>query len=150
MGFSVFAGDADAPRDTESAAVWTSLGVAQERIAYLPKEDNWWIAGQTGPCGPDTEMFYWVDDGTPAPENFQKSKAKFCFECEVFPCDRLNHLDKRYRTKYNMSMIENLANIKKAGIGKFLESEKTRWTCKNCGGVICVHKKYCYNCGKNN
>jgi len=74
LGFSVFAGDADAPRDTESAAVWKSLGVAQERIAYLPKEDNWWIAGQTGPCGPDTEMFYWVDDGTPAPGNFQKTK----------------------------------------------------------------------------
>jgi len=74
LGFSVFAGDKDAPRDEESAEVWESLGVKAERIAYLPKGDNWWIAGQTGPCGPDTEMFYWIDDGTPAPDNFQKTK----------------------------------------------------------------------------
>lgn len=74
LAFSVFAGDKDAPRDTESAGIWKSLGVADERIAYLPKEDNWWIAGNSGPCGPDTEMFYWIDDGTPAPGNFQETK----------------------------------------------------------------------------
>ncbi len=74
LGFSVFAGDADAPRDNESAKIWQSLGVGAGRIAYLSKEDNWWIAGATGPCGPDTEMFYWLDDGIPAPENFQKTK----------------------------------------------------------------------------
>jgi alanyl-tRNA synthetase len=74
LAFSVFAGDDDAPRDTESATIWKTLGVVQERIAFLPKEDNWWIAGTTGPCGPDTEMFYWIDDGTPAPENFQETK----------------------------------------------------------------------------
>ncbi len=56
-----FEGDADAPRDEESAAVWESLGVPRERIGFLPKAKNWWgPAGQTGPCGPDTEMFYWV------------------------------------------------------------------------------------------
>jgi alanyl-tRNA synthetase len=75
LAFSVFAGDSDAPRDDVAANIWKSLGVASERIAYLPKEDNWWIAGTTGPCGPDTEMFYWIDDGTPAPANFQASKA---------------------------------------------------------------------------
>ena len=73
LAVSVFAGDADAPRDTEAAEKWESLGVNPKRIAYLPKENNWWIAGTTGPCGPDTEMFYWIDDGTPAPENFQKT-----------------------------------------------------------------------------
>ena len=56
---SVFAGDADAPRDNESAEVWKSLGIPKERIYYFPKKDNWWgPAGATGPCGPDTEMFY--------------------------------------------------------------------------------------------
>ncbi len=74
LAFSVFAGDADAPRDEEAAALWKSLGVPEQCIAYLPKEDNWWIAGSTGPCGPDTEMFYWKDDGTPAPANFQETK----------------------------------------------------------------------------
>jgi alanyl-tRNA synthetase len=75
LAFSVFAGDKDAPKDDEAAAIWKSLGVPDARIAYLPKEDNWWIAGTTGPCGPDTEMFYWIDDGTPAPTNFQESKG---------------------------------------------------------------------------
>lgn len=74
LAFSVFAGDEDAPRDEEAADIWKSLGVKPERIAYLPKADNWWIAGNTGPCGPDTEMFYWIDDGTPAPANFQDTK----------------------------------------------------------------------------
>ena len=56
---TVFAGDEDAPRDEESAGVWKSLGIPEERIFYLPKKDNWWgPAGSTGPCGPDTEMFY--------------------------------------------------------------------------------------------
>lgn len=56
-----FEGDGDAPRDEESAGIWESLGVPRERIGFLPKAKNWWgPAGQTGPCGPDTEMFYWV------------------------------------------------------------------------------------------
>jgi alanyl-tRNA synthetase len=71
LAFSVFAGDDEAPFDEESYNHWLRLGVPAERIAKLPKKDNWWIAGETGPCGPDTEMFFWIDDGTPAPANFQ-------------------------------------------------------------------------------
>lgn len=56
-----FEGDADAPRDEESAAIWRKIGVPEDRIGFLPKANNWWgPAGKTGPCGPDTEMFYWV------------------------------------------------------------------------------------------
>ena len=56
-----FAGDADAPRDEESAAIWQSLGIPRERIYFFGKKQNWWgPAGQTGPCGPDTEMFYFT------------------------------------------------------------------------------------------
>jgi alanyl-tRNA synthetase len=56
---TVFKGDKDAPRDEESAKIWKSLGIPKKRIFYLPKKDNWWgPAGSTGPCGPDTEMFY--------------------------------------------------------------------------------------------
>lgn len=56
---TVFAGDEDAPRDEETARVWQDIGIPKERIFYLPKKDNWWgPAGATGPCGPDTEMFY--------------------------------------------------------------------------------------------
>jgi len=59
LSVTIFAGDNDAPRDKESAKIWQELGVSKERIYYLPKKDNWWgPAGQIGPCGPCTEMFY--------------------------------------------------------------------------------------------
>jgi hypothetical protein len=77
---------------------------------------------------------------------FLESKAKYCFECDKVPCDALKHLDKRYRTRYNMSMIENLENIRKSGIRKFIKSETTRWACPKCNGVICVHNRKCYTC----
>ncbi|MHC9543328.1 MAG: DUF3795 domain-containing protein [Vulcanimicrobiota bacterium] len=81
-------------------------------------------------------------------EFFHKSKAEYCSECEKFPCDSLKHLDKRYRTKYSMSMIENLGNIENLGIKEFVENEKERWRCSDCGGTICVHKGCCSVCGK--
>ena len=63
LSVTVFAGDADAERDEESAEIWKRLGIPEERIYYLGKEYNWWgPAGTTGPCGPDTEMFIEVDD----------------------------------------------------------------------------------------
>lgn len=56
---TIFAGDEDAPKDEETYRIWKSLGIPDERIFFFPKKDNWWgPAGATGPCGPDTEMFY--------------------------------------------------------------------------------------------
>ena len=82
-------------------------------------------------------------------KTFQNGKTKFCFECKEFPCDNLIHLDRRYRTKYNMSMIENLEYIRDFGIKKFLRNEDLRWTCSHCAGTICVHKGSCIDCGKS-
>ena len=81
-------------------------------------------------------------------ERYLKNKFRFCYECDSFPCERIKRLDKRYRTKYEMSMIENLEFIRKKGITKFIENEIERWKCPECGGVICVHNKNCYRCGK--
>jgi alanyl-tRNA synthetase len=53
-----FEGDENAPRDEESAEIWKSLGVPENKIYFLSKKSNWWTPGPTGPCGPDTEMFY--------------------------------------------------------------------------------------------
>jgi alanyl-tRNA synthetase len=70
LAVSVFAGDSDAPFDQDSFDLWLSLGIPESRIAKLPKKNNWWgPASTTGPCGPDTEMFYWASDST-APKNF--------------------------------------------------------------------------------
>lgn len=71
LAVTCFAGDADAPKDEEAAALWRKQGVSDDRIAFLGKKDNWWgPAGQTGPCGPDTEIFYWKPNDIPAPQVF--------------------------------------------------------------------------------
>ncbi len=81
-------------------------------------------------------------------DHITKGKVRYCCSCDSFPCAELNHLDKRYRTKYGMSMIDNLKNIKESGIRKFIESERQRWTCPDCGRIICVHKPECLSCGR--
>ncbi|WP_407427206.1 alanine--tRNA ligase [Treponema sp.] len=65
ISVTVFAGDENAPRDEEAAGYWKENGMPEDKIAYLPASDNWWAAGPTGPCGPDTEIFYWVGEGLP-------------------------------------------------------------------------------------
>ncbi len=72
--------------------------------------------------------------------------VRFCFHCPDFPCRRLKTLDKRYRTFYHMSEIENLNFLKERGVEAFLEKEKAKWRCTRCGGVICCHNGLCYNC----
>ena len=68
---SVFEGDNNAPKDEEASKKWETLGISKKRIAFLDKKENWWgPAGNTGPCGPDTEMFYWKLNDVPAPETF--------------------------------------------------------------------------------
>jgi len=64
LSVTCFAGDEDCPRDEVAAEAWKKTGIPEERIYYYGKDDNWWIAGEEGPCGPDTEMFY--DTGKPA------------------------------------------------------------------------------------
>ena len=78
----------------------------------------------------------------------KKRKNNYCYSCDIFPCRRLKQLDKRYRTKYKMSVLENLENIKKFGIRKFVKNEKKRWACSKCNGVICVHRGFCLKCDK--
>lgn len=81
LAVSVFAGDADCPRDERSAELWEKAGIARDRIFFLPKENNWWgPAGITGPCGPDSEMF--IDNGQP----------KCCDECSP-ACDCGKYLE---------------------------------------------------------
>ena len=65
ISVTVFAGDENAPRDEDAANFWKAVGMPEDKIAYLPASDNWWAAGPTGPCGPDTEIFYWVGEGLP-------------------------------------------------------------------------------------
>lgn len=65
LAITVFKGDEKIPRDELSANIWKSLGIKEEKIAYLGVEDNFWIAGDKGPCGPDTEIFYFKGEEVP-------------------------------------------------------------------------------------
>jgi hypothetical protein len=74
--------------------------------------------------------------------------SSFCFDCASFPCARLRQLDKRYRIKYGMSMVENLLRIQEVGLDAFVAGEKVRWACPKCGSLLCVHLPQCGVCGR--
>jgi len=80
-------------------------------------------------------------------KKLSKNEIKFCFECEDMPCENLDRLDRRYRKRYGMSMVENLQELKEKGMKKFLEIQESRYECPECGDVISVHDGKCYECG---
>ena len=75
-----------------------------------------------------------------------KGKIRFCSECQNFPCKYLKALDKRYSTKYNMSMIENLKYISSNGIDAFFTKEEEKWKCEICKSIKCCHNGLCLPC----
>ncbi|UOO36939.1 DUF3795 domain-containing protein [Oscillospiraceae bacterium CM] len=75
-----------------------------------------------------------------------KGLVRFCFECKKYPCKRLKSLDTRYRTKYHMSMIDNLDCIKEDGMQTFLQQQEAQWRCRTCGSPICCHNGLCLTC----
>lgn len=78
----------------------------------------------------------------------KKLLNKYCYFCKYFPCPSLKAIDERYRTRYNMSMIDNLLFIKKNGVKRFLDREYKKWHCQKCGDIICCHNGKCYHCEK--
>ena len=79
--------------------------------------------------------------------NCDRRRGRFCTGWDVYPCARLKQLDKRYRSRYGMSMIENLAAIAAKGVRRFVAEEKIRWACPACGETLCVHRPFCLKCG---
>ena len=75
-----------------------------------------------------------------------EGRVRFCFECASFPCKRLKALDKRYRSKYHMSMVDNLRRIQELGMEAFLAEQEAQWRCPTCGDVICCHNGLCLGC----
>ena len=81
-------------------------------------------------------------------EKLKNSKTRYCSDsCGSFACARLKQLDKRYRTKYGMSVIDNLKMINESGIRYFIRNEKEKWPCPECGELICIHRPACLSCG---
>jgi hypothetical protein len=83
-------------------------------------------------------------------KKIRTGEISFCYECDFFPCDRIEKLDNRYRSHYDMSMIENLMNIKKNGIRKFISAQNKKYKCPECYGLISVHSKICFKCNEIN
>jgi len=79
-------------------------------------------------------------------EKLKNSMVRFCYLCPDFPCRRLKALDKRYRDKYNMSMIDNLVYIKEHGMDSFLNKEVEKWQCSSCGEMRSCHCQTCLSC----
>ncbi len=105
LAVSVFAGDKDAPNDEESAGIWLSLRIPKERIAFLGKKDNWWgPAGKTGPCGPDTEMFYWKSNKIKPPKKFNPREKNWV---EIWN-DVLMEYVKDEKGNYNTAKQQNV------------------------------------------
>ena len=71
----------------------------------------------------------------------------FCYSCTKFPCKRMKQLDKRYTTRYRVSLVQNLQTIQKVGLSRFNEMETEKWTCPSCGSLFCVHRDKCLKCG---
>jgi hypothetical protein len=72
--------------------------------------------------------------------------VQFCYECPEYFCENLKHIDTRYQTFFRMSLLENLASIKKKGMETFLRAEEEKWRCPTCGSVICCHNGLCFQC----
>jgi len=79
--------------------------------------------------------------------SLRQRRLEYCYQCPEYPCPRLRRLDKRYRTHYHMSMIENLNHIREHGIDSLLAKEAEKWKCPACGEVICCHNGICFGCG---
>ena len=79
-------------------------------------------------------------------ETLRNNTIQYCFECKGFPCKNLQGLDKRYRTLFRMSMIDNLETIKKEGMKNFLNQQKKQWACPKCGGTVSCHNGICFQC----
>jgi alanyl-tRNA synthetase len=108
LSVTCFAGDKDCPKDTEAASVWEKLGMNKNRIHFLPKSDNWWgPAGESGPCGPDTEMFFHVENiAEKNTEEFVKLNKSGKF-CEIWN-DVLMQYNKTKEGKYEESKQKNI------------------------------------------
>jgi hypothetical protein len=81
-------------------------------------------------------------------DKLMAGEIEYCGECTGFPCENLRKLDKRYRERFGMSMIENLKHIQTEDISRFQENEEERWRCPICGRTICIHNRTCYSCNQ--
>jgi len=73
-------------------------------------------------------------------------QAQFCFECEQYPCQAIDRMDKRYRENYSMSVKDNLQVLRESGLDSLIEIQYQEHRCIRCDGLISVHNRKCFKC----
>jgi len=104
-------------------------------LAYLREKNKCYGCREAGKNKPKTRVSCRI-------RLCQQRRGRYCWGCSGFPCERLKTLDKRYRTRYGMSEIENLEFIHSEGINNFVRNERKRW--QSSKGLLCVHNKQYY------
>ena len=74
--------------------------------------------------------------------------VNFCLDCPSFPCKIIKRLDRSYRQRYQVSLIDNAVRLKTVGAERYLSEEREKWMCADCGGVVSLHDQVCSECGK--
>ncbi len=77
----------------------------------------------------------------------RKKELEFCYECDKFPCQKLQKIDTHYQEKYSVNMIKSLKRIEEIGVEAWLQEQEELYTCPICEGEICIHDAECYDCG---
>lgn len=70
----------------------------------------------------------------------------YCYECPDYPCKLINLLEKSYQVRYHASLMENSDYVRRYGVEQFLETQKARYTCPHCGGIVSIHDRACTEC----
>lgn len=99
-------------------------------------------------CRPRNKQCAFIKKACRDGKRLLRGEISYCYECRYYPCEKLTKLDKRYREKYGMSMIENLGMIKENGIEEFIKNQYRKYRCVKCGGLKSVHNKKCFLCEK--
>lgn len=79
-------------------------------------------------------------------EILARDKIDYCYQCNNYPCESINRLNKRYTKQYSVSVIKNLNEIQLSGVRAFLKNEARHWTCISCGDIVTMHKSKCPHC----
>jgi len=77
----------------------------------------------------------------------RKKELEFCYECDKFPCQKLQKIDTHYQEKYSVNMIKSLKRIEEIGVEAWLQEQEELYTCPICEDEICIHDAECYDCG---
>ena len=97
-------------------------------------------------CRPRNETCEYLFKECTGINHTSKGNAAFCFECDQYPCKQINRMDDRYRKHYEMSVKANLEYINQMGVVSFIEEQYQKHRCSECGGLISIHNRKCFEC----